>query len=194
MKALLENLKMVLITPFKKIATNFERITNVKTISSKITQGVNKYLQKYISRKPKSLKEYVSLGQYYISKKLVCLLILLIIALSTFIVTFVIPKIISMITEPTFVINSQEMFEYKGKRAKILNKEGGVIIYEGEMEDGRITGKGKLYDEDGDPIYVGEFLLEEFCGNGELYYKNGNLKYKGTFEHNLYNGEGKLYY
>ena len=105
-KSILNNLKMVITTPLKKAISGFKKFTDTNILVAKFTQGLNKNVQESISQKPKSLKEYVSFKEYYISKKLVCVLILLSVALATFSVTVVIPKIVSLITEPEFVINS----------------------------------------------------------------------------------------
>lgn len=60
----------------------------------------------------------------------------------------------------------------------------GFLVYEGEMSNGYLDGKGKLYsfEKPGVLEYEGEFKEDEYNGKGTLYNEDGSVEYKGEFE------------
>lgn len=62
--------------------------------------------------------------------------------------------------------------------------------YNGNLDDGKKTGKGVFKFPKDDPfcsVYEGEFLNDNFHGKGKLYFKNGGI-YDGDFYLNLMHG------
>ena len=56
------------------------------------------------------------------------------------------------------------------------------MIYEGEYNNGKQTGKGKFYDlKTGKLAYEGEVVNGLIHGQGTLYKNDGSVKYKGNF-------------
>ena len=53
----------------------------------------------------------------------------------------------------------------------------GILIFEGEVIDNMMNGKGKLYNIDGSILYDGLFKNNMICGYGERY--NNNIIFKG---------------
>lgn len=74
-----------------------------------------------------------------------------------------------------------------------IRAEAGYIAYEGDVDNGRVSGTGTLYGRNGNTIYSGEFEDNEYCGTGKLYGENEEILYEGEFKHNLYEGEGSEY-
>lgn len=112
------------------------------------------------------------------------------------------------------VVQKNDSSKTKGY-VTILDELGG-IIYNGEMQDGKFCGEGKLFDKNGRIEYAGEFKENLPNGSGVLYredgsfisgeFLNGQIKgeaihrlndgkilYKGEFKDGLYNGKGTVY-
>lgn len=68
------------------------------------------------------------------------------------------------------------------------------ILYEGEWNDFKYEGKGRLYYRNGQIEYEGNFLDGIRSGSGKEYYYSGGLKYEGNFVKGLHQGSGKEYY
>lgn len=67
----------------------------------------------------------------------------------------------------------------------IYNK--GKVIYDGEMSDGEIDGKGKLYYPDSDQLkYKGEFKNNKYHGKGKEYSESGKVLYSGEWRYGDY--------
>ena len=172
---------------YRKIVQLFSPTTIVGKVSSDIKQEIKK-----VGEKPKSLKGYYAIGERYVAKKLVYVLVLLAILLPVLWVKLAWPWVQSRFLTKTMVVNSQDMKGYSGK-VRLLNTEDGTVIFEGTLTDGRINGEGSLYSHEGNLLYRGGFLSEQYSGMGESYYANGNLKYRGEFAVNAYDGTGTLY-
>lgn len=65
---------------------------------------------------------------------------------------------------------------------KTSNENYGTLKYEGEMDDGKMDGKGKLFYPNGQLAYNGKFKDDKYHGDGILYNKDGSVKYKGEFK------------
>ena len=58
---------------------------------------------------------------------------------------------------------------------------------------GEKSGKGTIYNKDGNIFYKGQFLSDMYHGYGIKYYPNRNY-YQGNFREGLRDGEGSLFY
>ena len=63
----------------------------------------------------------------------------------------------------------------KGKLYKKINNILYDIMYDGDWNNGKYEGNGKLIYEDGN-YYIGEFVNGKPLGKGKLYEKNNNLR------------------
>ncbi len=168
------------------------RYLNPNGISTKVMGDVRKGFKKTISGKPSSLKDYFALPNYYVAKKLVFVIVLLMILLPVLYIKYAHPYITSHFFTATMTVNAAEMSGYTGK-VRLLLPSNGQLVYEGPLSDGRVTGEGVLYDRSGNLVYRGGFLLEMYEGDGESFYPNGQTQYKGAFAKNSYEGFGSLY-
>ena len=168
------------------------RYLNPNGISTKVMGDVRKGFKKTLSGKPSSLKDYFALSNYYVAKKLVFVIVLLMILLPTLYIKFGYPYVKAHFFTATMMVNAAERDGYTGK-VRLLLPSSGRLIYEGPLDNGRVTGKGVLYDLTGNLVYRGEFLLEMYEGDGESFFPDGQTQYKGTFSKNSYEGFGSLY-
>ena len=72
----------------------------------------------------------------------------------------------------------------------ILKTFNNKILYEGDFVNGEKNGKGKIIFEDG-TIYEGNIEYGMFKGNGKMIWKNG-YEYEGEFNGPVLSGKGKL--
>ncbi|QZY54463.1 MORN repeat-containing protein [Crassaminicella profunda] len=155
-----------------------------------IKKNINR-ITKMLAGKPIDLSHYIALGNHYVAKKLMLILLIIIICLPMVYFKYLKPKLEGKLWVPAFIANTENFNEYTGP-AKLLSKDSN-LVYSGDLKDGRCTGKGKLYDPDGNLVYNGEFLLDQYSGTGEKYYSNGKVLYKGQFLENQFEGQGSLY-
>ena len=59
----------------------------------------------------------------------------------------------------------------------------GQLQYDGDWENDKYHGKGKLYT-DGQLKYDGDFQNDNIHGEGKFYFENGNLIHDGDWENN----------
>ena len=82
-------------------------------------------------------------------------------------------------------------FKYEGKGK--LYYRNGIIEYEGNFFNGLRSGLGKEYFVSGGLKYEGRFVKGLHQGSGKLYNENGHIKYEGSFIGDMYDRSGKLY-
>lgn len=150
-------------------------------------------MRKMLQTRESSLKNYVLLGSYYISKRLLLFILLFILVLLFFI--FVRPPAIVnkwLNRVPVLQEKSPKLTTFSGS-GKVVDPKKKEARYVGELVDGLYAGKGKLYHDNGVLAYEGEFDKGQKTGNGALYDEQGHLVYKGAFTSDVYNGAGTLY-
>lgn len=185
-------LVQIVAMPVNQAYRRMRRSLGSRGLASAVSNDVRNGVKKLFAPKEPSLKDYVALPRYYVSKKLILVLVILMILLPVIFLRFVYPAVQQHFLTRTMYINTEEMYGYTGK-VKILSRDADQVLYKGQMENGRITGDGILYDYSGNLIYQGGFLMEMYEGKGELFYPEGVTKYKGEFASNLYEGNGILY-
>lgn len=141
---------------------------------------------------PKSLKEYLVIGNHYVAKKLLYLVALAAIIIPALFLNFLYPVLEEKFLTKTMPVDSVMVTGYTGK-VRLTDRNTGKVVLNGKLEDGRINGVGILYDYEENKIYEGGFLTELYSGYGELYWPGGPVKYRGNFLLNQYNGQGILY-
>lgn len=187
-----QRLTRILTVPVTNGYRKLRRLLNPNGFTTRVMADVRKGGKELISGKPQSLKDYFSIGNYYIAKKLVFLAAALAMVLPILYLKFLYPVIKTHFLTTPMVVNSTEMMGYNGK-VKLLSGPHGTVLYQGPLVDGRITGEGKLCDYDGNLTYQGSFLLEQYEGSGQTYWPSGKARYVGAFSGSQYEGRGTLY-
>ncbi len=170
-----------------------QQFAKVKQVFAKVVQVVNKFVKKtfdLLMRKPSDKSDYVRIGKFYLSKRLLTIICLGIIVVIFIFVQFFFPWADGRLWTANIKLNSQKYHTFTGKVR--VKDDMGVMIYEGQMKDGQIEGEGKQYDSKGELVYVGSFEKSQYSGKGELY-SNSVMIYSGTFAKNLYEGQGELF-
>lgn len=166
-------------------------ISKVRSAGSVISNRLNNLLSD-LMKKPSDKNDYIKIGKIYISKKTFVIGSLLIIAVVVLFVKYFYPWADGNLWTANVRINSSKYYSITGKKVRVRDQMG-MVIYEGEMSNGTITGKGTQYDSEGRLVYEGEFENGNYSNQGKLYNSEGVLIYKGGFSQNLYQGEGELY-
>ncbi len=170
-----------------------KKITRAFKMAAKPVTHLNKYVReqvKAMTRRPSSRQDYVHIFGVYLSKRFLGLSVIGVVLGATLVSTVIYPWLEGRLWTPTILLNSPKMAAYTGP-ARIKN-DMGVIIYDGDVENGQLTGWAAQYDTEGNLVYIGEFLNAKYNGHGSLY-QNGVLIYEGDFSENLFSGEGAQY-
>lgn len=151
-------------------ASNLYR--KVKTLvqpSSIARRATNDVLQevKTLKKPPQTLKAYVLIGEHYIAKRLLFILLLFAIVLPALFINYAYPVIEQKFLVNTMPIDSDEIPGYTGK-VRLIDRNTGTLLFAGRLDNGRINGKGTLYDTSGNLIYTGNFQMDAFDGFGEI--------------------------
>ncbi len=166
----------------------------VKPIQRKILRPLKqakrwpKLLAKWLKQKLKAIlgqKEitkasYVPVGNIYIAKKLIAIILLVMLVLYFFIFIKP-PKFVNKWLDRKPAISASadgQAAAYTGA-AKVVAEDGN-IVFEGDLVDGAYEGTGKLYADDGTLLYEGELADGLYEGEGKLF-DNGVLVQEGTF-------------
>ena len=86
----------------------------------------------------------------------------------------------------------------KDKNDSNKKEQDGIIelkngnYYKGDIKNGKMHGKGKIFSENDDLIYEGDFVNDKFEGNGKLINDDGRY-YIGQFKGGKKHGKGKIY-
>jgi antitoxin component YwqK of YwqJK toxin-antitoxin module len=171
----------------------------------------------FVNSKETSLKNYVSIGAYYVSKRLLLIVTLVIILIVYFLfikppafvnkwfnrVPVVVentPKAAAFSGDAKIVSTDKKQSRYVGGLkdglymgpGKLYN-ETGTLLYEGEFDKGMKNGAGSLYDDSGKLVYKGQFTVDHYNGEGTLFQKDRKIRYTGQFQNGKFGGPGKLY-
>ena len=98
-------------------------------------------------------------------------------------------------SKPLSQKQTDESFEAMVSSVGILQYGSGEI-YEGQLFNGKRSGKGKMTFPNGDK-YIGNWRLDQMCDNdGTYHFRNGN-EYKGQYKtfsnkHGIIDGNGQL--
>ena len=187
-----QRLTRILTVPVTNGYRKLRRVINPNGFTTRVMSDVRKGGKEIIEGKPRSLADYFSFGEYYIAKKLVFLIAVLMLVAPVLFLKYLYPVIRQNLLTVPMEVNSTERMGYTGK-VKLLSDSGSVVLYKGRLEEGRATGKGLLFDYDGNLVYEGNFLMEQYDGSGETFWPNGKVRYTGGFSANQYEGRGTLY-
>ena len=193
----MENILQILLNTIKSsmmgLYTTFRLWTTPAYIKTKVTTVIRKFFTETLSVKPRHKRDYYTITQWMVSKKLVYFIVLAIGVLCAYYLLVINPVLsfghAAGVRE--YYYNAIPLRFVNGS-VKIKAKSG-YVAYEGNVTKGAVTGKGTLYNKDGDTVYIGDFASNKFEGEGKAYYQSNVLKYEGAFSNNLFEGEGTLY-
>ena len=102
----------------------------------------------------------------------------------------------------SYHFSNQNEKEYEGMFLNDYFKKGKIyykfnkIMYEGEVQDNKFTGEGKLYknNENSTLEYEGNFVSGKFSGQGTKFFPNGFIEYQGNWDYGKRNGDGSSHY
>lgn len=184
------------------------------TILAKIRTKVSTLITRLTTKKEASLKDYIKINKYYISKKL-CLIWTILLFIGVFLgYQFLKEKgfIYSNLYQTDNITYSGKVRIYDNKKDKNLIYIGTldkglffgygelyykdpkkVLQYKGQFKNNQFSDFGILYDKNHNIIYKGGFADGQFDGSGQEFFNNGNLKYEGDFKKGVYDGIGKKF-
>ena len=94
-KYLANSLKLIVLSPINSIRYRINSTFNATGIASKISTDLKQELKNNSYIKPKSLKDYVSISNYYVAKILMIALFFIVILVGILFIKFLIPWICS---------------------------------------------------------------------------------------------------
>lgn len=190
-------LRTAVMNPFRRVIRRTQQLSNANLITAKLINPINKKLREIFSFKPKAKEDYITVGSFWISRKVVYFLIVAVCAGVFIYFTWFAGDVqettttTNVVTTTYYDYDDLKLAEFSGKAN--IKAANGSVVYTGDVADGMITGTGTLWNQDGVLIYEGSFLNNQYSGVGTLYYPNGKVKYSGEFAENQFNGNGYFY-
>ena len=176
------------------IVNKLRMYTSISFLRTKVLVKVREFFIKLLDVKPKHKKDYYTVGNWMISKKLAFAAVVILGALSLLYI-FAVRKPFGNFGSAdgikTYKYTSMALRLQTGK-VRITGR-GGYLAYEGNVEKGYTKGYGTLWDKQGSTVYIGNFEKSKYEGNGTLYYTGEIVHYTGDFHENIFEGTGKLY-
>lgn len=192
-------LRVAVMNPFRRMTRRVQQMFNANMVSARLASPINEKIRKIMGGEAKSEKDYVTIGNFWISKMLIYIVILAACAFVFIYFSWINPasknnttETSSRLTDVTYSYDDMKLGEYSGKAN--IEAENGTVVYTGDIAQGMCTGLGTLWNQSGVLVYEGEFLNNEFSGSGKKYYANGSVMYEGSFASNSFSGDGIMYY
>ena len=193
-----KRLTTAITSPFRMMIVRIQRLFNINILTAKLISPLTKKVKSLLTLRPKAKEDYVSIGRFWVFKKLFLTLVLVLCAGVFLYFTMFAPPLPTKPPAPAAVKTNVD-FSYDDMKvssftgvANILAADGKVV-YTGDVDKGVCKGNGVLYSRDGAKLYEGGFELNKYQGKGVQYYPDGAVRYEGEFAQNLYNGAGKMY-
>jgi len=178
---------------FSRFINKYRTLTSKSYLKNKLWGKIKLFFTNLFDVKPKDRNDYYRIFLWLVSKRLAYLIVVLVGIIS---VSFLYKNKSSFLgTEEDSVKSysySSVLLRFAKGDVRIKGK-GGYLAYEGNVEKGKVTGRGRLYDHSENILYEGEFDYNQYNGRGTLYYPDGSVNYSGDFVDNLFSGEGTLY-
>jgi len=184
--------KNAIVRPFRRLFARLKRVTNIARV---VQRAIPKFIKKVTTAKlrPEKREDYVDVGQVYVAKSLIFIVVIILIALILLIWLVIAPWFLKMFGTAKFYFEEVKVQTYTGSVILYSDEAKKIKFYEGEIEEGVKYGKGFMYDENGTLLYDGSFSDNMFNGKGIIKYEDGTIKYKGEFVDDEYSGDGKIY-
>jgi antitoxin component YwqK of YwqJK toxin-antitoxin module len=188
MEKILKPVISPLVTKFLKPLRDAQKLPGI------FINKLQKVLKTMLNTRESSLQNYVLMGSYYVSKRLLVFVAIVILVI-VYLLFIQPPKFVNKWFNriPVMQENSSKIAAYSGP-AKVVGDNKKAARYEGGIVDGKYSGQGKLFGSNGKPTYEGEFDKGNKNGAGTEYNEKGDLLYKGLFAYDVYNGAGTQYY
>ncbi len=175
------------------LVTKFKLYTNWNFIKTKIIARIRDFFASLLGVKPRNKDDYYTIGRWMFSKRLLYALVIIVGVVSIWYITTE-TSLFRKFSEDgvrTYKYNALRLRTAKG-HVRITGKSG-YLAYDGNVENGYVTGEGTLYNKDGNVVYTGTFDQNKYEGAGTQNYDNGVMHYRGEFHENLYEGSGTLF-
>lgn len=192
-----DNLFKVLITSAKAkitpLVTKIKLWTSWNFIRTRVITRIRDFFTSLLNVRPRHKKDYYEAFGWLISRRLAMALIVAVGVFSLYYLFSVHSILPSAKTEGVKTYDYDSiLLRFAREKVRIRGKSG-YLAYEGQVENGSVTGYGTLYNPQGTVVYQGNFEKNRYQGNGTRYYDDGTTMYVGEFEQNLFHGTGKLY-
>lgn len=173
------------------VAARFKSVTSLTRQASKLAPAMLKTAAD-AGKKPTKREDYIETKQLFISKSLLIMVPLILVALAVLIYLVVWPWMLSHFFTARMWYEDPDAANYTGKVILYYEKEKKTVMFEGRLEEGLIQGTGRSFDENGLLLYSGDYVDGLYSGKGSLY-DAGALIYEGEFADGVYSGKGSLY-
>ena len=179
---------------FLPILTKFRYLRNKSYVKTVIFGKIRKWFSGIFNVKPRHKKDYYSVLNWLVSRRLIHAIVILIGSLAIIYLFWINP----IYDFSKFKVGDR-VYSYSSIPLRFvegdvkIKAKSGYIAYEGAVSKGHVTGEGKLYDSDRNIVYSGNFENNKYNGVGTLYYPIGQMKYTGEFKDNVFQGNGQLY-
>ena len=192
------NILNTLITVIKsrltRLIAKLRLYTSRGFIQARIIDKFRTFAGKLLNIKPKDKNDYYTLFGWMISKKLAHAALFVLGVVSIW-------YILSNISAFGYGKgqNTVRTYSYNSIILRFVNghvrikAHDGYIAYDGNVEDGSVSGNGILYYPNGNTAYSGVFSGNKYEGKGTAYYEDGAVWYVGSFHNNQFDGKGKEY-
>lgn len=176
------------------LSASIRRLTSPQYVMRRLVQKFRDLLNKVLDLKPRHRKDYYTVFQWMISRRLV--------RAAVFLGGFVCLSYLLWLKPVGAGKDGVQINTYRYSAIPLRLAEGkvrirakkGYLAYEGEVSKGYVCGTGVLYGENGRTVYEGEFDRNRYNGIGTLYYDTGGIRYSGGFVDNRFEGTGVQYY
>ena len=192
-----DNLFKVLITSAKAkvtpLVTKIKLWTSWNFIRTRLITRIRDFFTSLFNVRPRHKKDYYEMFGWLVSRRLAIALMVAVGVFSLYYLFSVHSILPSAKTEGVKTYDYDSiLLRFAKEKVRILGKSG-YLAYEGQVENGSVTGYGTLYNPQGVVVYQGNFDKNQYQGSGTRYYDSGITMYVGEFEQNLFHGSGKLY-
>lgn len=192
-----DNLFKVLITSAKAKITPF--VTKVKMwtswnfIRTRLISSIRDFFSSLLNVRPRHKKDYYEVFGWLVSRRLAVAIVVAVGVFGLYYLLSVHSLLSSARTEGIKTYSYHSLLLRFAKEKVRIQGKSGYLAYEGEVDNGSVTGYGTLYNPDGVVVYQGNFDKNQYQGTGTRYYDDGTMMYTGNFQQNLFDGSGKLY-
>lgn len=172
------------------------KLLNFEYLKITLQTYLGTLFKKLLDVKPKDKKDYYTVFNWMISKKLAYTMVIIVGLLSAYYILMMSPVKLgagasTINSYKTYMYDSWGLKNYTGKAN--IKADSKYIAYVGDVKKGVVEGNGELYTANGSLLYKGAFAGNMYNGEGKLMYPSGTVRYEGQFVNNEFEGEGKLY-
>lgn len=183
----------MLFSPMVQRGAAFKKNIGLKELRVRVKKDIEGRKAMILEAQSFPEKDYVAVGSRMMAKKLFYVAGIALPLAAIVLRLWGIPFLQSKFFTKEMEINSPEMYRYTGK-VRLLAPGTDMVLFEGRLSEGTVTGQGRLYDYGGNLVYEGGFENNRYEGFGYLYGEDGALVYEGMFRSGQYDGTDGLAY